>query len=91
MAENVIPIPIEHRAVTHEIEPSADSGPRPLTLIELVEAVSEVTDDEEEIIATVGWMIDSGRVKLLGEIPSPPSRGRFQSWESIEPESRRLA
>jgi hypothetical protein len=40
--------------------------PRPITLLELVRAVSEVTSDEREIAATVIHMLRSGRVKLRG-------------------------
>jgi len=37
-----------------------------LTLLELVRAVGEVTDDEDEIVATVLHMLQSGRVRLCG-------------------------
>lgn len=36
------------------------------TLLSLIEAVSEVTDDEEEIIATVTHMLSSGRIRFRG-------------------------
>ncbi len=65
MAQPVTPIPIEHHPVTHQIPTSYGSGSQPLTLFELVAAVSEVTDDESEIVATVDWMLASGRVKLI--------------------------
>lgn len=70
MAQPVTPIPIEHHPVTHEIATSYDNDSRPVTLFELVAAVSEVTDDENEIVATVDWMLESGRVKLI-HAPSP--------------------
>ena len=72
MAQPVTPIAIEHHPAIHRIEPSPDSGPRPLTLLELVEAVSEVTDDEREIVETVVWMLQSGRVKLVGNFRDAP-------------------
>ena len=43
------------------------------TLLELVRAISEVTDDDKEVIATVSHLLRSGRVRLVGnfrgEIP----------------------
>jgi hypothetical protein len=72
MAQPITPIAIEHYPAIHQIEPSPDSGPRPLTLLELVEAVSEVTDDEQEIVETVAWMLQSGRVKLVGNFRDAP-------------------
>jgi hypothetical protein len=70
MAQPVTPIPIEHHPVTHEITTSFGSDSQPVTLFDLVAAVSEVTDDENEIVATVDWMLASGRVKLI-HAPSP--------------------
>ena len=40
--------------------------PESVTLLELVRAVSEVTDDEREVVATVRHMLLSGRVRLCG-------------------------
>ena len=40
--------------------------PSDTTLLELVGAVCEVTDDEGEVVATVLHMIRSGRVRLCG-------------------------
>jgi hypothetical protein len=37
-----------------------------LTLLELVEAVSSVTEDDAEVVATVSHMLRSGSVKLSG-------------------------
>jgi hypothetical protein len=37
-----------------------------VTLLELVQAVSEVTDDDREVVATVRHLIRSGRVRLCG-------------------------
>jgi hypothetical protein len=36
------------------------------TLLELVRAVSEVTEDDREVVATVLQMLRSGRVRLSG-------------------------
>ena len=38
-----------------------------LTLLDLVRAISEITHDEKEIVATVQWMVSTGRVQLSGE------------------------
>jgi hypothetical protein len=40
--------------------------PEPVTLLELVDAVCDVTDDEREVVATVLHMLRSGAVKLCG-------------------------
>ena len=39
---------------------------RATTLLELVRAVSEVTDDEREVVATVLHLLASGRARLCG-------------------------
>lgn len=36
------------------------------TLLDLVRAIGEVTDDEREIVATVLHLLHSGRVRLCG-------------------------
>lgn len=36
------------------------------TLLELVRAVSDVTDDDREVVATVMHLLRSGRVRLVG-------------------------
>ena len=43
-----------------------EGGKVGVTLLELVEAVGEVTDDENEIIATVQYMLTSGTISLRG-------------------------
>ncbi|MGB0618623.1 MAG: hypothetical protein ACPGVZ_04070 [Myxococcota bacterium] len=60
-------IPIEHQLAVHEIDPSMDAGLEPLTLMALIDAVGEVSDTEEEVLATVTYMLRSGRVQLKGE------------------------
>ncbi|MBW1686934.1 MAG: hypothetical protein JRS35_17935 [Deltaproteobacteria bacterium] len=37
-----------------------------LTLLELVGSVCDVTDDDDEVVATVLQMLRSGRVRLCG-------------------------
>ena len=43
-----------------------------VTLLELVEAVGDVTDDETEVVATVVHMLRSGTVKLRGSFRGLP-------------------
>jgi hypothetical protein len=42
------------------------------TLLELVRVVSEVTDDETEVVATVQHLLASGRVRLCGSFRDDP-------------------
>jgi hypothetical protein len=66
-------IPVHHVAAVHEIpmEPSAEAPPQ-VTLLELVEAVSEVSENETEVIATVVYMLSSGSVRLSGSFRDTP-------------------
>jgi hypothetical protein len=41
-------------------------APRATTLLELVQILNEISDDEREVVATVLWMLESGRVRLCG-------------------------
>ncbi len=40
------------------------------TLLELVRAISEVTDDDQEVVATISHLLRSGRVRLVGNFRS---------------------
>ena len=40
--------------------------PKSLTLLELVGSVCDVTDNDDEVVATVLQMLRSGRVRLCG-------------------------
>ncbi len=42
------------------------------TLLELVRAVSEVVSDENEVVATVVDMLESGRARLTGNFRNLP-------------------
>ncbi len=37
-----------------------------LTLLDLIEAVAEVTDSETELVSVVRHLVNSGRVRLIG-------------------------
>jgi hypothetical protein len=43
-----------------------------LTLLELVEAVNDVTNDDVEVVATVRNLLQSGRVRLCGSFRGAP-------------------
>ena len=43
-----------------------------VTLLELVQAVAEVTDDEREIVATVMNILRSGHARLTGNFHDEP-------------------
>ncbi len=66
MAQPIRSIPVEHNPSIHEIEANPEDSSLPLTLLELVQAVNAVSDSENEVIATVIYMLRSGRVRLAG-------------------------
>lgn len=77
MTNRATSIPIEHCRAAHDIDAQADSPMPQLTLLELVEAVRSVCDTDEEMLATVRYMLDSGRVRLAkpkrtASVPPPP-------------------
>jgi hypothetical protein len=73
MAPPITTIPIEHHPMIHSVDSSPETEEsRQFTLLEVIEAVSEVTDDEQEVIATVKWMLQSGRVRLVGTFRDTP-------------------
>lgn len=65
-------IPIEHIPSETEVIPETDSALPPLTLLELVQAVDEVSDSEAEVLATVRYMMASGRIKLAPDALDAP-------------------
>ena len=54
------------RVRPHLPVPATAGAPRPVTLLELVTAISEVTHDDREVVATVIHMLRSGSVRLKG-------------------------
>ena len=46
--------------------------PKPVTLLELVQGISEVTSDDSEVVATVMYLLRSGRVRLCGNFRDVP-------------------
>lgn len=75
MGHSSIAVPIDHVPVVHEIETDSPQQSRSMTLLELVEAVSEVAETENEVLATVAYMLNSGRVRLSGSFrDTPPAK-----------------
>ena len=52
--------------------PAEPQAPRDLTLLELVCALGEVTEDDREVVATVLALLSSGRVRLCGNFRNTP-------------------
>jgi len=60
-------VPVKHQLAVHGIEPSPDEALAPRTLMELVDAVSEVSETEQEVLATVTYILRSGRIQLADD------------------------
>ena len=56
----------------HEIQTNPSDEPQPVTLLGLIEAVSEASESEQEVLATVTYMLNSGRVRLTGSFRDTP-------------------
>jgi hypothetical protein len=52
--------------------PADDAQPLVVTLLDLVRAISEITDDESEIVAAVRHMLHTGRIRLGGNFRDTP-------------------
>ena len=61
-----------HTAVGRSATRSAGQDPERVTLLELVDAVCDSTDDDAEVVATVLSMLRSGRVELCGNFRGHP-------------------
>lgn len=72
MGQTNIAIPVDHIPMIHEIPTNPSNEPQPVTLLELVEAVSDVSESEQEVLATVTYMLNSGRVRLSGSFRDTP-------------------
>ncbi len=63
---------------------------RECTLLELVQLVSESARNDDEVVATVTYLINSGRVRLCGtfagaKIALRPSLSSFLTWVRTKP------
>ena len=72
MQAKVHQIRVEHCPTMYDVETVRHDEPQHLTLLELVKAVADVTDDEQEIIATVCHMLRTGSVRLIGNFRDEP-------------------
>ena len=72
MGQASFAVPIDHFPMVHEIDTNSPAEPRAVTLLELIEAVSEVSENEQEVLATVAYMLNSGRVRLSGSFRDTP-------------------
>jgi hypothetical protein len=54
----------------------AQPEPHPCTLLELVRVLTEITDDDREVVGTVLHMLCSGSVRLVGNF-------RGSSWKDL--------
>ncbi len=68
MAASALPTP----AVPLRRAVPGPSAPVKTTLLELVHAVGEVTDDDREVVATIRHLLRSGRVVLCGSFRGEP-------------------
>jgi hypothetical protein len=60
------------------------------TLLELVQSVSESTRTDDEVVATIAYLINSGRVRLCGtfagaKVALRPSLSSFLAWVKAKP------
>ncbi|MBW2290516.1 MAG: hypothetical protein JRG90_22250 [Deltaproteobacteria bacterium] len=53
-------------AASVRIETTTIHEPLSLTLLELVEAVNDFTSNDDEVVATVRHMLQTGRIRLCG-------------------------
>lgn len=59
-----------------ELESLEATHPETLTLLDLVAAVADASHSEEEVVAVVHHLIDSGRVTLVGNFCKSEVRRR---------------
>jgi hypothetical protein len=60
-------------APTKLVDEGLETEPMATTLLELVRALSEVTEDDREVVATVQHMLETGRVRLTGNFHDLPA------------------
>lgn len=59
-------------SATARVQPEAETVSVETTLLELVRAVSETTDDDREVVKTILHMLRSGSVRLCGNFRDEP-------------------
>jgi hypothetical protein len=65
--------PTESRAL------SADGSKLECTLLEVIDAITEVAESDSEVLATLAHMLDSGRVKLSGSAKNRTTQAQI-AW-----------
>ena len=55
---------------------SADQPRLDCTLLEVIDAISDVADNDDEVLATLAYMLDSGRVQLSGLLDPETTEAR---------------
>jgi len=58
------------------------------TLLELIQVVSEAARNDEEVVATVAYLVNSGRVRLCGtfagaKVALRPALPSFLAWVGV--------
>jgi hypothetical protein len=59
-------------AIRAKIDLTAKGEPLSLTLLELVQAVSDATDSDLETVVAVRYLLETGRVSLCGSFRNTP-------------------
>ena len=59
-------------AIRAKIDLAATGEPLHLTLLELVQAVSDATDSDTETVVAVRYLLETGRVSLSGSFRNTP-------------------
>lgn len=72
MAQPITQIHVDHHPAIYEVKTNQRHESRSLTLLELIEAVSEVSETEQEVVATVTYMLNSGRIRLADNFRDTP-------------------
>jgi hypothetical protein len=55
---------------------SADQPRLDCTLLEVIDAIADVADNDDEVLATLAYMLDSGRVRLSGLLDPEATEAR---------------
>lgn len=62
-----------------ELESAESASPETLTLLDLVAAIADEAETEEEVIATIQHLIQTGKVRLVGNFRSLDVDTRFRN------------
>ena len=59
-------------ALPVKVEVASEEAPRETTLLEVFNVLQEITDDEDEVVATMLWMLESGSIRFSSNVPALP-------------------